>query len=378
MISLKNIFYISLLSLALFTSCADWTEPVAKQYEHIGGNNTLNNQQSKEYYEALRAYKQQAFGYKRPVAFGWFSNWSPAGTYRRGYLSSMPDSMDIVSMWSGAPSRSTITPEQKADKEFVQKVKGTKLLEVTLLSYIGKGRTPNSVYTEVEERAAKEGWANDATKLAQEKIKARWKFWGFNGQVGSDNHKAALSKFAKALCDSLVANDWDGYDIDWEIGSGVFDMDGTLSTDADLVYLIKEMNKYIGPKSDPENKGHKLICVDGHYHSLLQSLDGYVDYWIEQAYGRNPNLDYYGDVAKKIIITENFESSFAKGGRLLQQAANMPKNSYKGGVGAYRFDNDYDNTPNYKWMRQAININQRVFQEWKEKQQSTPKTTADK
>ena len=79
-----------------------------------------------------------------------------------------------------------------------------------------------------------------------------------------------------------------------------------------------------------------------------------------------------------IIITENFESSFAKGGRLLQQAANMPKNSYKGGVGAYRFDNDYDNTPNYKWMRQAININQRVFQEWKEKQQSTPKTTADK
>ena len=56
----------------------------------------------------------------------------------------------------------------------------------------------------------------------------------------------------------------------------------------------------------------------------------------------------------------------------------MPKNSYKGGVGAYRFDNDYDNTPNYKWMRQAININQRVFQEWKEKQQSTPKTTADK
>ena len=26
----------------------------------------------------------------------------------------------------------------------------------------------------------------------------------------------------------------------------------------------------------------------------------------------------------------------------------MPREGYKGGVGAYRFDNDYDNTPNYK------------------------------
>ena len=41
----------------------------------------------------------------------------------------------------------------------------------------------------------------------------------------------------------------------------------------------------------------------------------------------------------------------------------MPSKGYKGGVGAYRFDNDYDNTPNYKWMRQAIQINQQVFKE---------------
>ena len=43
----------------------------------------------------------------------------------------------------------------------------------------------------------------------------------------------------------------------------------------------------------------------------------------------------------------------------------MPSKGYKGGVGAYRFDNDYDNTPNYKWMRQAIQINQQVSRrEW--------------
>ena len=54
-------------------------------------------------------------------------------------------------------------PEQKKDKEFVQKVKGTKLLEVTLLSYIGKGRTPDSVYTAVEKQAEKR--VGQTTKL---------------------------------------------------------------------------------------------------------------------------------------------------------------------------------------------------------------------
>ena len=53
---------------------------------------------------------------------------------------------------------------------------------------------------------------------------------------------------------------------------------------------------------------------------------------------------------------------FKSGGQLLRQAKSMPSKGYKGGVGAYRFDNDYDNTPNYKWMRQAIQINQQVFQ----------------
>lgn len=356
------------------TSCSDMTEPEAKDFDHIGGYNTLNNAESEKYYADLRAYKQQAVNCGRPVAFGWYSSWSPAGTYRRGYLTSMPDSMDIVSMWSGAPSRFTITPEQKADKEFVQKVKGTKLLEVTLLSYIGKGRTPDEVYTAVEQKAVAEGWDKDTKRVEEAKKLARWAFWGYDGVVGSDAHKQALAKFAHALCDSLVANDWDGYDIDWEIGSGVFDMDGSLSRNADLIYLVKEMNKYIGPMSDPENKGHKLICIDGRFHGLEQELDGYVDYWIEQSYGRVPNLDYYDFDPKKVIITENFESSFASGGNLLQQAAKMPTTGYKGGVGAYRFDNDYDNAPNYKWMRQAIQINQKVFNEWKEKQKSAGNT----
>ena len=46
----------------------------------------------------------------------------------------------------------------------------------------------------------------------------------------------------------------------------------------------------------------------------------------------------------------------------------MPSKSFKGGIGAYRFEKDYDNAPDYKYMRQAIQINQQVFNEWKDKQ----------
>lgn len=130
----KLLYLLPLAGLMVATSC---TEVENIDMEHIGGNNTMGDS---EYYANLRAYKATAWNYGRPVAFGWYSNWSPAGAYRKGYLTSMPDSMDFVSMWSGAPGRYDITPEQKADKEFVQKVKGTKLLQVSLLSYIGKGQ----------------------------------------------------------------------------------------------------------------------------------------------------------------------------------------------------------------------------------------------
>ena len=358
--TLKKLLYIVPFTGLLFTSCTD-VEKI--EVEHIGGYNTIGDC---EYYQNLRAYKATANNYGRPVAFGWFSNWSPAGAYRKGYLTSMPDSMDIVSMWSGAPNRFKITPEQKADKEFVQKVKGTKLLEVSLLSYLGKGRTPDWVYEEVEKKGEEEGWGESEIEL-QKKL-ARWKFWGFEGEFESENHYESLARFAKALCDSLYTSEWDGYDIDWEIGSGVFDMDRTLSTNQHLIFLVKEMNKYIGPKSDPEGKGHKLICIDGRM-SGLGELDGYVDYWIGQNYGSHrPSISSPDGHPERYIVTENFEQYAVSGGGLLDQAATMTAKGYKGGVGAYRFDNDYNNTPDYKWMRQAIQINQQVFNEWKANQ----------
>ena len=175
------------------------------------------------------------------------------------------------------------------------------------------------------------------------------------------------SRFAKAICDSLVVNEWDGFDIDWEPGSGFNDADGTLAgnryQDELIVHLVKEMGKYIGPMSDPEGKGHKLLCVDGSMSVFESGCPEYIDYFIEQAYGGYRSI--YSDTPEKYILCENFEKFAVTGGYIMGHASYMPANGYKGGVGAYRFQKDYDNTPDYKWMRKAIQENQRVFNEWK-------------
>lgn len=360
--TLKKLLYIIPLLGAMITSCTD-VENI--EVEHIGGYNTLGDS---EYYANLRAYKETAKNYGRPVAFGWFSNWAPSGVMRKGYLSSVPDSMDIISMWSGAPGRYEITEAQKADKEFAQKVKGIKLLEVSLLSHLGKGRTPEYIYDEIEKQAAEEGWSD--SELTAAKKYARWDFWGFKSHNfdNTEELNQALAKYAKALCDSLFVSEWDGFDIDWEPRNGFNDSDGTLNQTT-IEFLVKEMGKYIGPKSDLEGKGHKLLCIDGDIKYFSPEMEEYVDYWITQSYGSSSPHQYSpGNIPEKLIITENFESYATSGGRLLQQAAWMPAEGYKGGVGAYRFDNDYDNTPDYKWMRQAIQINQQVFNEWKANQ----------
>ena len=183
----------------------------------------------------------------------------------------------------------------------------------------------------------------------------------------------ANASFMSALCDSLFVSEWDGFDIDWEPTGGFNDADNTLTYRgyngySNMKFLIKEMGNYIGPKSDPEGKGHKLLVIDGYINHFGPELDEYIDYWITQSYGNSsPNYRPQSGNLKKLIITENFESSATSGGQLLNQARWMPENgtTYKGGVGAYRFDNDYGNTPDYKWMRQAIQINQQVFNEWK-------------
>ena len=80
----KLLYLFSLTGLMATTSC---TEVENMEVEHIGGYNTLGDS---EYFANLRAYKQTMWNYGRPVAFGWYSNWSPAGAYRSGAVLPVP------------------------------------------------------------------------------------------------------------------------------------------------------------------------------------------------------------------------------------------------------------------------------------------------
>lgn len=365
----KNILLLAICGTLLFSACNEWTTPEPKQIEHIGGYATMDNEESEAYYQSLREWKATAVNNARPISYGYFSNWAPTGAMRKGYLSALPDSIDMVSMWSGTPAKSELTEAQAKDKAMAQK-KGIKLLNVTLLSHLGKGLTPDSAYEEVNKKAKEENWSDD--ELNQERKKARWNYWGFtSGEIYAQDHYDALSKFAKAYYDFLVENEWDGIDIDWEPGIGFNDADGTFDTKT-MTFFVKELGKYMGPKSDPEGKGHKILCIDGLFGDFPDEIAEYVDYFIEQAYYRMPYMRVPGGDYRKLVVVENFESGFADGGLLLRQAAWMPRNGqYKGGIGAYRLDNDYNNSPDYKWMRQAIQINLQKFEEWKQNQGKT-------
>lgn len=376
---MKNIFKISIVALvcSFAVSCKGWVTPEQTQIEHIGGYNTLNGKKSEQYYANLRAYKKQAENYGRPVAFGWFSNWAPAGLVRKGYLEAIPDSMDIVSIWSG---NWPLTEAKIKDMRAVQQKKGTKILACSLLSHIGKGCTPESYMLKARKEAEAKGLTGGALNTAL--LYARWDFWGFKDhKIGSADHKKAIANFAKAFVDSMDKYGYDGFDIDWEPGIGFNDSDGTLtdswlegtSTVSGIHYMLKELGKYIGPVSDKGN-GHKLLVVDGITNGFPKEYGKYFDYFIKQTYGvsapHNTVTPYYGEeygAGNKVIYCENFESYSISGGHLLEQAEHLPDGKPKGGFGAYRFDNDYNNVPDYKWMRKAIQLNQQSFQDYKKK-----------
>lgn len=368
--TLKKLLYALPLAGMMYISCTD-IEKI--EVEHIGGYNTMDNEQSEAYYANLRAWKETSRNYGRPVSFGWFSNWSPEGPIRKGYLSSLPDSIDFISMWSGPFN---LNEAKVADKNAFQQKKGGKLFVCYILHNIGTGITPTSVAQKVQEENP-DASSDELTALTK---KATEEYWGFtSGIKGSEDHTAAIKRYAKALVDTIVATGYDGLDIDWEPRNGG-DGDGSLKdpgyTGIYLHTLIQEVGKYFGPKATERPNGkYYYLLIDGEIWNANKESAPYLDYFITQAYGdsyldgrvstlQNWCGEYYD--FRKHIFTENFESSWNTGGVLLQQAVYNHTDGPKGGVGAFRLDNDYDNTPDYKYMRQAIQINQQAYQQWME------------
>lgn len=266
---MKNFLkYVAALAIvgAFFVACSDWTDPEREITQHPDQQSPILRDNA--YYQALREYKKT----KHKIAFGWYGSWTAVGASYQTRLQSAPDSMDIISIWSQWHS---LTPEQIADKEFVQKIKGTK---VTFTIFSDK--MPEPFLTEIG---------------------------------GGEYTDEAIEAYAKAYCkDSMDKYGYDGIDVDYEPGygaSGPF-----VGHDNELFRkLILAMSKYVGPKSGTG----RLLMIDGVPYAVHADVADCFDYGIVQAYasggytdlqGRFDNADAKGWKPEQYIFAENFES----------------------------------------------------------------------
>lgn len=368
---MKNIYNNKLILLimaaTIFVSCEDWNEVEAKyQVEYI----ETGSGHDEEYYKNLRAFKATMLD--RKLSWGWFGGWAGVGAFMNTSLSGLPDSLDIVSLWG---DWTILTEARKKDLEYVQKVKGTKVVACSLIGDIGQGFTPEGVdFNEYW------GWEGD--------IKPSNK-----NEVPTEAQEKVIRKYARLTAELILENGYDGYDIDYEIGYG---SSGNLVEYPErLLVYVDELSKYFGPKSGTD----KLLIIDGAIRNVPKKIALYFDLYVIQAYrassfnnlntGDNrfsqavnnfKDLMPINEIAEKIVMTEEYEQSQWKTGgvnftlpdrsvvnSLKGMALWVPeyggvKYPRSGGSGVYHIEYEYDATATngysgfYPWIREAIQV----------------------
>ena len=300
---------------------------------------------SEQYYADLRAYKQRT---DHEVFFGWFGGWNTKSPNMRGSLKSVPDSVDIISIWSGTYDREDI--------EYVQRVKGTR---VTFTIF--------------------------AHKIPKQFLE---------GENHDQVTREAIERYAMALIDTMNTYGYQGIDLDYEPGyqdpaGGPFTGPLVGPTNVypnyrdNMEIFVKKLGEFIGPKSGTD----KLLIIDGVPYDVKPELAEYFNYGVVQAYNSRSYYDLQnrfnraaarGWKPEQYIFAETFEGGMAANGgvghlledgktrvpSILGMASFLPeyngkKATRKGGCGTYHMENDYDNSPNYKFTREAIQIMQK-------------------
>lgn len=296
---------------------------------------------SEQYYADLRAYKQRN---DHEVFFGWFGGWNAQSPNMINSLRSVPDSVDIISIWSGTHS--------KEDLDYVQNVKGTR---VTFTIF--------------------------AHKIPEQ-------FMG--GEKRDQVTKEGIEAYAVALVDTMKKYGYQGIDLDYEPGyadpaGGPFT--GPLVGPSyvypnykdNMEIFVKKLGEYIGPKSGTSY----LLIIDGVPYDVKPGLAEYFNYGVVQSYNSPGYTDLQsrfnmaaarGWKPEQYIFAETFEGAkYVNGGvsHKLRNGETVPSligmahflpiyqgkpATRKGGCGTYHMENDYMSTPNYKYTREAIQI----------------------
>jgi hypothetical protein len=312
-------------TLLLATACTTDTENI---------NIQAPPQKSEAYYEALRAYKQEK---DRSIAFGWFGGWKEGGSSLASRIISVPDSMDIISIWG---KYYDLGPIQKADMKVLQEKLGTRILFTIFAHEVPEPFEPTT-----------EG----------------------------------VQEYAKAMADTATKYNYDGIDLDYEPNYGgkgpLAGNDNPLMKD-----FVTALSNYFGPNSGTG----KILSIDGEPYAVHTELAPLFDYGFVQSYSSYGDSDLQGrfnQAAKKgwkaaqYVFTENFEDWWSQGGSSYKHTVTNEdgttgtitvtslkgmalfnpvvdgKVERKGGCGTYHMEYEYNHTDSeYKYMREAIQI----------------------
>lgn len=346
--AIKTVFAFLLCNLVLLTSCEDWTEIDTKYKEDL-----INPAKPAEYYEQLRAYKKT----DHAITFGWIGGMTGLGASMANCFSGLPDSTDVVSLWSGLRTEAFLE-----DMRYCQQVKGIRFLKCMFSK-----SCPD-----------KYGWTY------------------MNPKEGDPVMEKAITDWVRDLIAEIEEMGYDGLDIDHEPTVGGAEAKGNLgSSKVAMTFFIKELGKYIGPMSGSD----KLLTINGEVNNAnICEVGKYFSYLVSQSYGTSrpsvlqdskfkwvlknftenatkENRLTPEEVAHKFITCENFEDYALTGGveytdengntmpSLIGMASWNPivngKVVRKGGCGAFHMEYEYavpGYTEFYPFHRRAIQV----------------------
>jgi len=367
---IKKTFLYVLAAGFILTSCTD-IEPIDFE-EKI---NDFETTKTDEYYAALREWKQTP---GLPQTYVWFDGWTGISPTGANSLRGLPDSVTIASNWGGHP-KFNLSEARKADMEYVQRVKGTKVVVTLFSANVGDDMPHDPIY--------------DACRVDNTSDEALI--------------RPAIRKYVEAIYDAVVESGYDGYDWDFEPYYGGDPRAYLWRNRTQAKIFVEELTYWFGKGATDPNRdrgGRKpakpglLLIIDGEVgigDRLGRNwLSYYVDYFILQAYGGG-NLsgrvngvigdlsDWIADetididteeVIRRTILTENFESYAVTGGGILNMARYIHRvgdiEQQIGGFGMYRpgFDyaqgkGDYNGSPEWWFLRHGITEIYRIFYE---------------
>lgn len=333
---MKNIIkiwmFVAIAGVA-FTACTT-EEPLDIQKIHQPGE---------QYYKNIRDYKKS----DHAVAFAYYEGWAqlegvdgykkPASYGER--LIGLPDSIDIVNLWMGIPSKyedeENYSPIAYEDMRFCQTKLGTRFVMHADASH----------------------YRHQFTAGGQE--------WNMGGSANVSDQ--VMDAYALYIYEQVEKYELDGVDIDFEGWSS-----------SNLTKLVQRLGKWYGPQGENPDR---LLIVDYFSASPSSNIEPYIDYLVKQQY--SDQLGYSDSVldsnyrgvswcpSTKYIICEQFGNSqagpyggfdFSYKGETMKSiyafALWNPSAGRKGGFGVYFLGRNYYSLSGvpYGEYRQAIQL----------------------